>query len=513
MSVNAPANAPTPALSPTSAAPTTVTTLNEPTKRKYSSLLESLGQPRPATGPKKRRKGATAKLVVYLPVSSPYKYLYSTDTATLDRLTSAAKYFVRAVSPYRDIGTAMVFGPEHHWGQHADPDPSNVITIPVSELADQQEYIKAFDKMFSTVPDLLDVVKQMYLDIEAKGADQWDKLVDKMQKAATSARTADTGGLKHHLAYVLPNPASDVIYPPVPKQESKSDRGVAHPMLRYFFLPWSDRVKLPPLVLPKPSTTQSTTTEAPASNQFADLLVAGCVELKATEYPAFFWAEDTYDEDDLDKGLLRGPLILRVLRHVWTAPSSALFGLDNGIPRSCNARLHNVFTVDKEMIGYAGVQARIMLSTTEWKPRDGSYNYEDLFKSILNLFEDPEDPWAWETLAWYQQMVFGDAVDDAETDVAPVANASVNVFIAPDSLQQLSHTTTNKALSSRTLIDPLAHESNAHTLINQVPRLPVSTNRMLFSPSLIYASLPTVLPLLHSLAASTLYYCFAMMCS
>ncbi|KAJ7651839.1 hypothetical protein B0H17DRAFT_1215142 [Mycena rosella] len=504
MSVNAPANAPTPALSPTSAAPTTVTTLNEPTKHKYSSLLESLGQPRPATGPKKRRKGATAKLVVYLPVSSPYKYLYSTDTATLDRLTSAAKYFVRAVSPYRDIGTAMVFGPEHHWGQHADPDPSNVITIPVSELADQQEYIKAFDKMFSTVPNLLDVVKQMYLDIEAKGADQWDKLVDKMQKAATSARTADTGGLKHHLAYVLPNPASDVIYPPVPKQESKSDRSVAHPMLRYFFLPWSDRVKLPPSCsrsLPRP--------KAPASNQFADLLVAGRVELKATEYPAFFWAEDTYDEDDLDKGLLRGPLILRVLRHVWTAPSSALFGLDNGIPRSCNACLHNVFTVDKEMIGYAGVQARIMLSTTEWKPRDGSYNYEDLFKSILNLFEDPEDPWARETLAWYQQMVFGDAVDDAETDVAPVANASVNVLaqcaaVPPRSppLRRLSHTTTNKALSSRTSIDPLAHATTA--------RIDESDA---FFPSLIYASSPTVLPLLHSLAASTLYYCFAMMCS
>ncbi|KAJ7691312.1 hypothetical protein B0H17DRAFT_1201167 [Mycena rosella] len=415
MFVNAPANAPTPALNPTSAAPTTITTLNEPTKHKYSSLLESLGQPRPAT--KKRCKGATAKLVAYLPFSSPYKYLYSTDTATLDRLTSAAKYFVRVVSPYRDIGTAMVFGPEHHWGQHADPDPSNAITIPVSELEDQQEYIKAFDKMFATVPDLLDV------------------LVDKMQKAATSACTADTGGLKHHLAYVLPNPTSDVIYPPVPKQESKSDRGVAHPMLCYFFLPWSDHVKLPPLVLPKPSTTQSTTTEAPVSNQFTDLLVAGHVELKATEYPAFFWAEGTYDKDNLDKGLLRSPLILRVLRHVWTTPSSTLFGLDNGIPHICNARLHNVFTVDKEMIGYAGVQARLMLSTTEWKPRDGSYNYEDLFKSIVNLFEDPEDLWARETLAWYQQMVFGDAVDDAGTDAAPVVNASVNVFIAPDSLQ------------------------------------------------------------------------------
>lgn len=44
-----------------------------------------------------------------------------------------------------------------------------------------------------------------------------------------------------------------------------------------------------------------------------------------------------------------------------------------------------------------------MLSTAEWKPRDGSYDYEALFTSIVNLFEDMEDPWAKETLAWYQR--------------------------------------------------------------------------------------------------------------
>jgi hypothetical protein len=46
-----------------------------------------------------------------------------------------------------------------------------------------------------------------------------------------------------------------------------------------------------------------------------------------------------------------------------------------------------------------------MIGAKDWTERDGSYNYEDLFDAILRLFEDPDSPWAKETLQWYQEYV------------------------------------------------------------------------------------------------------------
>ncbi|KAJ7635899.1 hypothetical protein B0H17DRAFT_1217205 [Mycena rosella] len=302
--------------------------------------------------------------------------------------------------------------------------------------------------MFSTVPDLLDVVKHVYLEIPTKRK-QWDLLVKAMQSSARSARTADTNGLKHQLTYALPNPTRDVLAPPILKQESKSDRGVTHSVLRYLILPWDHRLSLPPpaplRAQPSTDNTEATiamtvdtlnATGTPAQNEFLKCLVAGTVELKASEFPSFFWEDNSYDPNDLDKGLLRGHLLLRVLRHIWTARGSALCGLDNGeVPAICNARAHGVFVVDPEMIAYAAVQARTMLSTSEWKVRDGPYDYKELFESILKLFADPDDPWAKDTLQWYQRQVFGDAtVDDSHTDSA--SDASSNI-LAQQSMQSV----------------------------------------------------------------------------
>ncbi|KAJ7791025.1 hypothetical protein B0H14DRAFT_3568179 [Mycena olivaceomarginata] len=61
------------------------------------------------------------------------------------------------------------------------------------------------------------------------------------------------------------------------------------------------------------------------------------------------------------------------------------------------------------MIGYVCVQARTMLGTKEWVPRDGPYDYTKVFGRIVALFAIPNDPWAKETLEWYQCEVFGNA--------------------------------------------------------------------------------------------------------
>ncbi|KAJ7506329.1 hypothetical protein B0H11DRAFT_1707147 [Mycena galericulata] len=139
--------------------------------------------------------------------------------------------------------------------------------------------------------------------------------------------------------------------------------------------------------------------------RFYDRLVGNRVKLDATEYPAFVYEEGSWDPRDPENGLLRGDLLIRVLRHIWTAPASAWFGLENeAIPAVCNARVHGVYQVTAEMIGYAGVQVRDSLHGVQhWKLRDGTYDYEQFYNSIVILFSDPDDEWAIETLKWYQR--------------------------------------------------------------------------------------------------------------
>ncbi|KAJ7934549.1 hypothetical protein B0H13DRAFT_2305642 [Mycena leptocephala] len=112
-------------------------------------------------------------------------------------------------------------------------------TRPLDSFEWQEQGIAAFDKLFSVAPELLEVGKLLYLEASDKPK-QWDGLVSMSQAK---------------LDYFLPNPRRHVLRPPIPEQESKSDRGLIHPMLRYFILPWRDRSKLPPLIITPPKSS------------------------------------------------------------------------------------------------------------------------------------------------------------------------------------------------------------------------------------------------------------------
>ncbi|KAJ7112617.1 hypothetical protein C8R44DRAFT_882381 [Mycena epipterygia] len=471
MSSNAP---PTDPPSGSGSAPTvptaSTTTMSAPLKRKYDDIVAALTLTVGGQAQAKRRKRA--------PSAVP---------TIEERLVSIGKYFVRAVHPFMDVSEPMLYGPEHHWSAPNVTDPSNTVGTCATKALHH-------GLLFALAPDLLEVIKQLFLEIQSN-PERWNALVKMLQKAATSARTSDTAGLKHCLDYVVPDPTKHVLMPPIPKAESKSNRGLAHAMLRYFLLPWKDRLQLPPLtleakvhapgfqsikvlgtgqrealsapgrrqslplschkrrlskrygsrattghmrsthlasstaddrgsvepVVPEPVGGDSTEPTVPvARNELLERIVANHIELTANDLPSFFYAEGSFDPDDLDKGLLRGEFMLRVFRHIWTAPKSALFGLSDGrLPAICNARLHGAVVVVPEMVGYTGVQARTMLCTAEWKPRDGSFDYEALFTSIVQLFEDPEDPWAKDTLAMVYEALPPPSSNNAQLVVPP----------------------------------------------------------------------------------------------
>ncbi|KAH9984125.1 hypothetical protein BJV77DRAFT_216914 [Russula vinacea] len=135
----------------------------------------------------------------------------------------------------------------------------------------------------------------------------------------------------------------------------------------------------------------------------------GTIRIRAAEWPAFLYDQKTeYDPENEEKGLLKGYVLVRAFRHIFTSPSSAIHGRRDATKRS-KAQLHGLTAVTGRTIAYAAVQARIALCSLEkWNRHDGDFNHEKLYNNIVTLFEhDPDDPWVIKTLDWWNSVVPG----------------------------------------------------------------------------------------------------------
>ncbi|KAJ6516980.1 hypothetical protein DFH09DRAFT_1332652 [Mycena vulgaris] len=291
-------------------------------------------------------------------------------------------------------------------------DPTNTVAVPPNQLAEQQRYVDVFDRMMVISPDSLEVLRELFKD-----NDQWARIVQRFRKAATSARQNDTGGLKHKLDYLVSDPSKSLV-PAIRESASKSDRGVNHPMLHDAIVSWPLRMAINARDTTD-NSEESDTLSLEAVNALKALmkgkLITGKAALTAAKYPSCFYADDMYNPTDPEKGLFRSKFLLRVIRHIWTTPSSVMDGADT-LKKVSNARAHSQFRMNGRMIGYGCSQARTLISTSDWTAKDGSYNYEKLFNAVVALFEDdPTDPWVIDTLTWYQERVFGCAKNSSDS--------------------------------------------------------------------------------------------------
>ncbi|KAJ7023892.1 hypothetical protein C8F04DRAFT_1303644 [Mycena alexandri] len=400
--------APAPAAAPTPTAPVTAA------KRKYAEVLGSFAI-QDDTASKKRGK------------------FTAFDAKTpREQLQFVGKYLVRAVNPYLDVGLVMTYGAARNWNPPSAPDPSNTIVIPQSELDLQMNHADAFDAMLASAPGCLDVMKEFYQDPDRT---HWSSLVSLIRASAKSARQQDTNELKPNANYVLPDPNNETLSPPVSRATTKSDRGLTHPVLRNYIISWTLRNEINETKINDTNASDDDTNDNRHTKLTANatetlrMLLHHEIDVDAEEYPSFCWADGTYDADDIAKGLFRGPFVPRILRHLWTAPASALSRVDK-IPNRCNARAHGVYKVVPEMIAYGVVQGRTILSNTNWDVLDGHFNYEDLFNAVMELFTDPDGAtWATETIAWYQEQVFGAPSSSTTAGSAsrPAKNAAATI--------------------------------------------------------------------------------------
>ena len=64
------------------------------------------------------------------------------------------------------------------------------------------------------------------------------QLVQQMGKTINSTRSDDTGGLHYDIiGYLVDNPAQEGLNPPIPKQRTKADQGLNHPVIAKMICP------------------------------------------------------------------------------------------------------------------------------------------------------------------------------------------------------------------------------------------------------------------------------------
>ncbi|EED83513.1 predicted protein [Postia placenta Mad-698-R] len=149
--------------------------------------------------------------------------------------------------------------------------------------------------------------------------------------------------------------------------------------------------------------------------------------------PSFVYDEKSYDPHNILKGLFRGFFLVRVFRHIFTGPRTALKVTDGPISgKPWNAQILGMLSVTKYSIAYAAVQARQLLnSQEEWSVEDAHFNAEHFFYTILAIFDDAaHSTWYEETIDWWNRRVFGnsytgsdrlthdDDSDDEESDLS-----------------------------------------------------------------------------------------------
>jgi hypothetical protein len=86
-----------------------------------------------------------------------------------------------------------------------------------------------------------------------------------------------------------------------------------------------------------------------------DRVEDGSIQITEEFFPSFLYEKDMlYDEDNDDLGLFRGYLLIRVYRHIFTGPSSAMDPMAK--VNKSKTRKFKLTEVTGKTIAYASVQ-------------------------------------------------------------------------------------------------------------------------------------------------------------
>ncbi|PPQ73254.1 hypothetical protein CVT24_009969 [Panaeolus cyanescens] len=242
-------------------------------------------------------------------------------------------------------------------------------------------------------------------------------LTKAMQEAASSARSADIFSLKDRiLVYVAMDKANKQLDPQLLPNDSKKKRGFKHIDLARLICPivYKEEFERNPI-------------------EFSRELASGRRPVRSHDLPAFIWKEGEHDPEDWEHKMFQSPLLLRVFKHLFTSPSSALSN-EVGASKSSRsqARIHGMKSVTLPSIAYTCAMVRYALSVVDdFRNDDKIFKIKDFYRFLLKDFlNEKENPILVQTtINWYNVHVFGTSpVIDPGDEVPGGVQSSADIF-------------------------------------------------------------------------------------
>nr|GAT49692.1 predicted protein [Mycena chlorophos] len=138
-----------------------------------------------------------------------------------------------------------------------------------------------------------------------------------------------------------------------------------------------------------------------------DGLRSGKYSADANQSPCFIYPFGQKNDTSALRTALDSPIMLRCSKAIFQGPKAALEVDGFHAGRKGNAKIIGLRTFTPRVIAYVACQVRFALSSqAEWNRRDGQFDYEQFFWSIVDMFTDKPNFTA-RTIARYNQIVFG----------------------------------------------------------------------------------------------------------
>ncbi|KAI0069760.1 hypothetical protein K474DRAFT_1680683 [Panus rudis PR-1116 ss-1] len=143
----------------------------------------------------------------------------------------------------------------------------------------------------------------------------------------------------------------------------------------------------------------------------------GNMLVTAKKTPAFLYPEGhIFNASNELLGYGYGHFAIRVTKHIYMGPGSALKGPGYHKGKSGNANICDMTSMTPESIAYAMIQARYMLSSQpEWSLRDNNFDVVTFYWEIVNVLRSS---YSKHIIEFYNEQIWGDKKGSPES-IAP----------------------------------------------------------------------------------------------
>ncbi|KAI0070474.1 hypothetical protein K474DRAFT_1776783 [Panus rudis PR-1116 ss-1] len=214
--------------------------------------------------------------------------------------------------------------------------------------------------------------REEMVDLVATHNPKGKMIISKMHEARQGTRSDDTSGLKKVIHDYVHADTNRALNPKLTSKKEKSLRGWNHLELAHMLLPL----------------------QYEASPTLLEEIKNGTVIITADDWMRFLYPDGRqYEEHNELPGLFRGHLLLRVMKHIYTGPSTWNKGPGHQTCKLSNAqRMDMGERVTARAIAYAAVQARVAIcSASEWSTEDMDFSHEEFYWAVVETIEDESE--------------------------------------------------------------------------------------------------------------------------